>query len=127
MHTIYVVVKGQKDYYLIDKIFHNKEDAEKYIEYIQFYTHESLWIIESDINENYVKEDKGDPLITAHVNIDNRVFKVEITNYSKSNKEQRFSNFFTFFLERYDGENLQDFLKRAKRIAIKKQLEYLNS
>lgn len=125
---IYIVVKGHdNNFYSISKIFSNKEDAEKYIDYMQFYTSELLWIIESDIEDKYIQEDKGIPLVNAYINADNRVFRVNIADYSYSNKEQRFSNLFTFYLERNENENLQDFLIRAKQIAIKKQIEYMKN
>lgn len=130
MKEIYLVAKGKdKDFYKIDKTFDCIDDAEKYIKYMQFYTSENLWIITMNnyFKGEYIQENKGDPLIIAYINSEDKVFKVSISDVTETSKEERFVNLFTFHLARNKKEKLSQFLIRAKEVAIQKQEEYLKN
>lgn len=129
MREVHLVVNGiHQNSYKVEKAFDNITDAERYIEYMQFHTSNKLWI--NTINSYGMGEFKYPeleeiPMILAQIDSNNNVLGVRIADNARKKKEDRFDNLFTFYLPKRIGENLQEYLTRAKRIAIEKQSEYL--
>ena len=129
MKEIYFVAKGKDtSYYTVEKSFDCIDDAKKYINRMQFYTSENLWIVNID---NYFKNEepgypKIDPLVIAYLNDLNNVFKIVISDHPELG-EQRFSNMFRFYLPIKENESYEEFISRAKTEAKKKQEEFLKN
>lgn len=128
MKEIYLIATGKDRLsYTVDTVFENLDDAKKYIETMKFYTPNDLWIINSTeyFKNEYKIPDYGDPIITVYLN-NNKVINVYIANIRDKNiKEERSGNIFRFRLAREKNESLEEFLHRAKAIAIQKQNEYM--